>query len=289
MRLLAAAMAATILFAGSSADAQTPVRVRVVVTTPVMETPRGDSVVLGRVAPGMVLERVDVSGRWIQVTAVPEDPAPSWKRGWIPADAVEFVDAPPASAAAASAGEFMIRGFGQFGTQLFTAGDSFEAVLDSKWGTAYGAGAQVVFSNGLFVQAAFDRFEKTGSRVIVSDTQVFRTSIPNTVTLTPILATIGYRETAARRVIGYAGGGVGWHLLEEDSPALANTGSYSEGHIGYHVSGGAEFRLAPFAWLAGEVQWASVPDGLGESGIGAAFDESDLGATTFRIKVIIGR
>jgi hypothetical protein len=32
-----------------------------------------------------------------------------------------------------------------------------------------------------------------------------------------------------------------------------------------------------------------VPDGLGESGIGAAFDESDLGATTFRLKVIIGR
>jgi hypothetical protein len=289
VKLLAAALAATILFVASPAHAQAPIRVRVVVSTPVMETPRGDSVVLGRVTPGMVLERVQESGRWIQVAALPGEAVPSWKRGWIPADAVEFVDAPPVTAAAASRGEFMIRGFGQFGTELFTASDSFEAVLDSKWGAAYGAGAQVVFPNGLFVQAGFDRFEETGSRVIVSETQLFRTAIPNTVTLTPILATIGYREIASRRVIGYAGGGVGWHVLEEESPALAETGNYKEGQIGYHVSGGAEFRLAPFAWLAGEVQWASVPDGLAEAGIGAAFDESDLGATTFRVKVIIGR
>jgi len=289
VKLLAAALTATILFVGSPALAQSPVRVRVVVATPVMETPRGDSVVLGRVTPGMVLERVQVSGRWIQVAALPGDATPSWKRGWIPADVVEFVDAPPASEAATSRGEFMIRGFGQFGTQLFTAGDSFEAVLDSKWGTAYGAGAQVVFPNGLFAQAAFDRFEETGSRVIVSDTQVFRTAIPNTVTVTPILATIGFREITSRRVLGYVGGGVGWHVLEEESPALAATGNYKEGHLGYHVSGGAEFRLAPFAWLAGEVQWASVPDGLGEAGIGAVFDETNLGATTFRVKVLIGR
>ncbi|HEX2449962.1 MAG TPA: hypothetical protein VHJ69_02415 [Gemmatimonadales bacterium] len=288
MKLLAAALAATLVFVASPAGAQTPVRVRVVQATPVMETPRGDSVVLGRVTPGMVLERLQESGRWIQVAAPAGAGGPSWVRGWIPADAVEFVDAPP-PAPDADRGEFMIRGFGQFGTQLFTASDSFEAVLDSKWGAAYGAGAQVVFPNGVFVQAGFDRFEETGSRVIVSETQVFRTSIPNTVTLTPILATIGYREITSRRVLGYVGGGVGWHVLEEESPALAATGHYKEEHIGYHVSGGAEFRLAPFAWLAGEVQWASVPDGLGEAGIGAVFDESDLGATTFRLKVIIGR
>jgi hypothetical protein len=42
-------------------------------------------------------------------------------------------------------------------------------------------------------------------------------------------------------------------------------------------------------WLAGEVQWASVPDGLSEAGVGAVFDETDLGATTFRFKLIIGR
>jgi hypothetical protein len=289
VKLLAAALAAIILFVGSPAHAQSPVRVRVVVATPVMETPRGDSVVLGRVTPGTVLERVQVSGRWIQVGPLPGDPAPSWKRGWIPADAVEYVDAPPEEAAAAARGELMVRGFGQFGTQVFTAGDSFEAVLDSKWGSAYGAGAQVVLPNGLFIQAAFDRYEETGSRVIVSDTQVFRTAIPNTVTVTPILATIGYREITTRRVLGYVGGGVGWHVLEEESPALAATGNYKEGHIGYHVSGGAEFRLAPFAWLAGEVQWASVPDGLGEAGIGALFDETNLGATTFRLKVLVGR
>jgi hypothetical protein len=285
-----AVLVAAVLLVGSIASAQTtPVRVRLVAPAVVMERPRGDSLVLARLTPGMVLERLQESGRWIEVRPAPGATGLTWTRGWIPADAVEFVDAPPASAAAEGGGEFMIRGFGQFGTSLFTAQDSFEAVLDSKWGVAYGAGAQLVFPNGLFVQAGFDRFEETGTRVIVSDTQVFRTAIPNTVTVTPILATVGFREVESRRVVSYVGAGVGWHVLEEQSPVLATAGDYKEGHIGYHVSGGAEFRLLPFAWLAGEVQWASVPDGLGEVGLGAVFDETNLGATTFRVKVLIGR
>jgi opacity protein-like surface antigen len=139
------------------------------------------------------------------------------------------------------------------------------------------------------VQGGFDRFRKTGSRAVVSETQVFRVAIADTVTVTPILATVGYRDPRAGRITGFAGAGVGWHLLEEQSPALAGTADYREGHIGYHVSGGVEYRLAPFVWLGGEVQWASVPDGLGATGIGPAFSETDLGATTFRFKLIVGR
>lgn len=290
-RMVSCALVALLLavapLLSAPAHAQAPTRVRVTRATVVMEWPRGDSVVLGRVAAGTVLEMVQQSGRWIQVTTAPGTPGISWARGWIAETNVEFLDARP-MAPSAPGGEFMIRAFGQFGGTLFTAQDSFEAILESPFGTVVGGGAQVVFRQGLFVQASVERFSEDGLRVIASGDQLFTTTIPNTVTITPVVVTVGYRQPTNNRFVGFAGGGVGWHVLEEESPALAN-GSVREGHVGYHVAGGVEYRVARFLWLAGEVQWAAVPDGLGETGIGAVFDETELGGTTFRFKVIIGR
>jgi hypothetical protein len=253
-----------------------------------METPRGDSLVLGKVAAGTVLEGVQRIGRWVEVTALAGTPAFPWKRGWLSEDDLEWLDLPPeGSARQPRQGETMVRGFGHYGGTLFTANDSFDAIFDTSFGIIYGGGGQVVFGNGLFVQGSVERFSDTGVRVIVSDAQVFRTEVDNAVTVTPILATIGYRDPRPGRLSGYVGGGVGWHLLKEESPALA--AAYDEGHIGYHVLGGAEFRLAPWLWLAGEAQWAGVPDAIGDPGLGAAFDEHDLGGTTFRVKVLVGR
>jgi hypothetical protein len=273
----------------STASAQTATLVRVTRTTPVMEMPRGDSFVLGTVQPGMVLEVLDQSSRWLLVSATAGTPKVSWPRGWVLAAALELVDGQPTPLALGRRGDFMLRGFGQFGGALFSARDSFEAILESPFGTTYGLGGQVVFRNGLFVQADIDRFRKSGSRLVVSDNQVFRVAIPNTVTVTPIQATIGYRELHAKRIVGYGGAGLGWHVLQEQSSSFAADENTRKGHIGFHLSGGAEYRIAPFVWLAGEVQWASVPDGLGTPGIGPVFEESELGATRFRLKLIVGR
>jgi hypothetical protein len=285
---VAAVLVAVALLEPSPAAAQAGLRVRVVRATVVMEWPRGDSVVLGRLDPGAVLEILQESGRWIQVTAAAGAPAYPWRRGWIPLADVAFIDAPPAPPAARR-GDFMVRGFGQYGGSLFSARDSFEAILDSALGAVYGGGAQLVFPNGLFVQGGVERFEKTGTRVVVSDTQVFRVAIPNKVTVTPVQVTVGYRDWRLDRATGYAGAGVGWHVLEETSPALPPDGGLREGHLGYHVTGGAEFRIGPFLWLVGELQWATVPDGLGATGVGVVFEETDLGALTFRFKVMVGR
>jgi hypothetical protein len=291
LRLLMTALAVFAFADVATAGAQTPAPVRVRVTRPtvVLERPRGDSLVLGKVPAGTVLERLQESGRWIEVTTLPGEPAWPWRRGWVIDDDVEWVDAPPPAAAAAASrtGDLMIRGFGQYGGVLFTANDSFDAIFGTGFGWSYGGGAQVVLPNGLFVQGSVERFRDTGSRVIVSEAQVFRTDIENKVTLTPIQGTVGYRDPRPGRLAGYLGGGVGWHQLKEESPALAE--SADEGHFGYHVLGGAEFRLGGWLWLAGEVQWASVPDAIGDPGIGAAFDEHDLGGTTFRVKVLVGR
>lgn len=290
-RLLSCALAAMLLLlaplVAADAGAQTPTRVRITRATPVMERPRGDSVVLGRVAAGAVLEAGQQAGRWIEVKTAPGTPGVSWARGWVAETAVEFLDPRPGSRVERG-GDVMIRAFGQFGGSLFTAQDSFEAILESPFGTVIGGGAQVVFRRGLFLQAGIERFEETGHRVIASGSQLFRTAIPNAVTITPIQVTVGYRQPTRNRLAGYAGGGLGWHVLEEDAPTLTS-GSVREGHIGYHVGGGLELRVAPFIWLAGEVQWAGVPDGLGDTGIGAVFEETDLGGTTFRFKIIVGR
>jgi hypothetical protein len=278
----------TVLFAASNASAQAGARVRVRdAAAAVLEQPRGDSLVLGSVRMGTILLVADYAYPWYLVVPTADTPSVPWKRGWIQWNAVEFIDPIPQSRSA-STGDFMIRGFGQFAGALFTARDSFEAILDSRFGLTYGVGGQIVFRNGLFLQGGIDRFQKDGFRVVVSDTQLFRTTIANTVTVRPMLATIGFREQRESRVVGYAGGGVGWHVLEEQSLS-AGAPSSRDAHVGFHILGGAEYPIAPFVWLAGEVQWATVPDGLGATGVGTVFDEKDSGATTFRVKIVVGR
>lgn len=278
------------LLAPVSVTAQSPIRVQVVRATVVLETARGDSVVLGRVTPGAVFEFLQQNGRWIQVGPLPGAagaPTP-WRRGWILASELTFLDPRPGRPTARAA-EFLIRGFGQYAGTLFTARDSIEAVLDTTLGPSFGGGVQAVFRNGFFAQGSIDRFEKTGSRVVASNQQLFRLDVPNTVRITPIAATIGYRDARSDRSIGYVGAGVGWHTVEERSPALAAVGDIRKGHVGYHVVGGAEYRVSSALWLAGEVQWTTVPDALGQVGIGQTFGETDLGGTTFRVKVFVGR
>ena len=58
----------------------------------------------------------------------------------------------------------------------------------------------------------------------------------------------------------------------------------------FHILGGAEVRLVRWLSLGGELQWATVPDAIGEdpNSVAREFNESDLGGTTVRFKVIVG-
>lgn len=288
--MLGALLTAATFCTAAPVAGQTPIRVQVVRATVVLETARGDSVVLDRVTPGAVFEFLQQHGRWIQIAPLPGTTGTRspWRRGWILISELTFLDPRPGRPAPRGA-EFLVRGFGQYAGTLFTAKNSIEAVLDTSLGRSFGGGAQVVLRNGFFAQGSIDRFEKTGSRVLASNQQVFRSTVPNTVRITPIAATIGYRDARSDYAIGYVGVGVGWHILEERSPALAAAGDIRQRHVGAHVVGGAEYRVNRFLWLAGEVQWSTVPDALGQVGIGQNFGETDLGGTTFRVKVFVGR
>ena len=278
-----------LVITSAPAAAQTPATTRVTTQTVVREQPRGDSQRVVSVAAGEVLEVLDQNGPWYLVSpSVPPGTQPKWERGWIHANFVEQPTGAAFQPAARPPGRLMIRGFGQTGGTLFTADDSFDTILGSPFGLVVGGGAQVVFPNSAFVQVSFERFSETGTRALVSGTQLFTLDTPATIEVQPITATVGYRAPNYGLLAPYLGAGVGWHLLKEESPGLSDADT-SEGKVGYHVVGGVEFALARWVAIAGEVQWAAVPKALGETGISAAFEEDDLGGTTFRFKFIVGR
>jgi opacity protein-like surface antigen len=278
-----------LVIASGPAAAQTPATTRVTAPTVIREQPRGDSQRVVSVAPGEVLEVHGQDGPWYLVSPpVPPGTQPKWERGWIHASFIEQPTGAAFQPPARPRGRLMIRGFGQTGGTLFTADDSFDTILGSPFGFVFGGGAQVVFPNAVFVQVGFEHFRETGTRALVSGTQLFTLETPATIQVQPVTVTVGYRSPGYGRLAPYLGAGAGWHVLKEESPGVSASDT-REGTIGYHVLGGVEFAVARWVALAGEVQWAGVPKGIGESGISLAFEEDDLGGTTFRFKFIVGR
>lgn len=125
-----------------------------------------------------------------------------------------------------------------------------------------------------------------GTRAVVSGERIFTVDTPAVIAVTPVAATVGYRSPDYGRLAPYLGGGLGWHVLTEESPIAAER--TRQGKLGYHVVGGAEFVLARPLAIAAEAQWTTVPDAMGTTGVSAAFGEDDLGGATFRLKLIIG-
>ncbi len=180
-----------------------------------------------------------------------------------------------------------VRGFGQFGYTSFTASDSFSAVLGNPGGLVLGAGAEVRFAGGLFVSGSFERFDKVGERVFVFDGEVYQLGIPNTVTVSPMTITGGWRFESGF-LTPYGGGGIGRVGYKEFSDFAEDDENADETYSSYHVLGGIEVRNG---WVATafEAQFTQVPDALGTGGVSAAFNEHNLGGFTMRVKVLVGR
>jgi opacity protein-like surface antigen len=192
----------------------------------------------------------------------------------------------------AGAQEIGFRGFGDVGGTRFAAAQSFDAVLGTHSGFLFGGGVETVLPSGIFVNLRASRFQKDGTRVLVLNDQVFDLGIATRVRVTPIQVTGGYRFRVGRRqVVPYLGGGVGWFRYSETSDFADSGEDVAETFTGYHVLGGGEWRMSRNVGIAGEAEWSVVPDALGQnpSSVSAAFDETDLGGVTFRVKVVVGR
>lgn len=196
-----------------------------------------------------------------------------------------------AADARAQSEPFAIRGFADAGVRTFAASRSVQAILGHDAGPIVGGGVDIVERHGFFGEVHASRFRRTGQRVFAAGGQVFTLDVRDTITITPVEITGGYRVDRGWRVVPYAGGGAGWHRYEETSPSSAAGEDVKEIFIGYHVLGGAEVRLWRWLSVAGEAQWTTIPGALGQNpnSVARAFRETDLGGTSARVKFIIGR
>lgn len=180
-----------------------------------------------------------------------------------------------------------VRGFVDAGSQVFTASDSFDAILGDSRGTFIGGGGQVTWRQLVF-EVSGSRFKKTGERVFVANGTVYRLGIPTTITLTPIEFTGFYRLPRAWRLTPYAGGGFGKQSYKEVSDFADASENIDASHTSYHLAAGAEAMVWRFVGVAGELRYRRVPDAIGEGGVSKDFNETDLGGTGVQVKILVG-
>lgn len=197
----------------------------------------------------------------------------------------------PAPARPATRQPLAIRGFGDLGIVRFAASDAFEATLGSPSGVFFGGGVEVVLPQQWFVGLRLSHFDKSGERVFVQDNEAFPLGIDMKVAITPIEVSAGYRFRSGRRnLIPYLGGGIGWHRYTETSDFADAAENVKETFTGYHVLGGAEYRVGRLFAIAGEAQWTTISDALGGvSSAADAFGESNLGGFGFHVRFVVGR
>jgi opacity protein-like surface antigen len=315
--VVALALAATL--AGSTpALAQTPspsvpagqVSATTVVRTArdrVLVWARNPSRVIATLPAGVPLDALARDAQWIEVRLPERFGGPGDVRGFVFNGHVTHVSGPalaalpgPSAAPAAVSGSaarrrpvsraprFGVRGYAEGAYQWFTAADSFKAILDTSGGLYYGGGAQVHIGP-IYVDVGVSRFEDTGERAFVFEGDVFRLGIPDRITMTPVVVTAGYRFPIRDRIVPYIGGGVGSLRFEETSDFADANENVSERFTSYHGVAGMEYSVTRWAFVAGEVRYAAVPDALGAPGISGEFDESNLGGLSVAVKVLIGR
>lgn len=185
-----------------------------------------------------------------------------------------------------------IGGYAMIGRFTFTASESFETILGTNGGAIVGGGATIGLPlGGLFVDVGAWRFDRSGERVLVLGSDVVPLGIPLEVTIVPIEISAGWKFRLRRlpRLIPYAAGGYTSFGYKETSTFSSTGEDLDERFGGYHVRGGAEFKIARWLGVAGEFAWTTVPDAIGTGGVSAAFNEDDLGGTSFRARIKVGR
>jgi hypothetical protein len=185
-----------------------------------------------------------------------------------------------------------IGGYAMVGQFNFAASESFDAVLGTTSGGIFGGGATVGLPfGGLFVDVGAWRYSGSGERAFVADGEVFPVGIPLDVEMVPIEISAGwkFRIRSLPKLLPYVAGGYTSLGYKETSPFAGAGEDVDERFGGYHLRGGAEFKLTTWLGVAGEAAWTSVPDALGKGGVSAAFNEDNLGGTSFRARITVGR
>ena len=183
-----------------------------------------------------------------------------------------------------------VRGVLGAGVTHFISDKTFKAVFGDARGVTWLGAGQLLFRGGMFAEVSVERFRRTGQRVFVFEGNVIPLGIADTVTITPITVAGGYRFVrSGSRVTPYAGAGIGSYALREESDFAEDSDNVDTRHAGYLLFAGAEVRLWRWLGVAGELRFATVPDGIGQHGVASEYGETNLGGTTAGVKLIVGR
>jgi hypothetical protein len=185
-----------------------------------------------------------------------------------------------------------VGGYAMFGRVNFTAAESFDAILGTSSGPLIGGGARIGLPwHGLFADVGAWRFHADGERAFVFNNEAIPLGIPVEITVVPFEISLGWQARLRRlpKLIPYAAAGLTSMKYQETSGSSTTAENVDERFAGYHVLGGAEYKVLRWLGVAGEVAWTTVPDAIGESGVSQAFSNTDLGGTTLRVKITIGR
>ena len=173
--------------------------------------------------------------------------------------------------------------------QAFTAKETFEAAFGKAVQPFYGGGLELVSRAGVYLDIAASRFHKTGERAFHFNGETFRLGIPLEVTITPVELSAGYRFGAARAVVPYVGGGVGWYRYQETSDGADPEEDVDTRTTGFLGAAGVDVRAARWFRVGIDVQYTRVRGILGEGGISQELGEDDLGGLAARLKFTVGR
>jgi opacity protein-like surface antigen len=191
-------------------------------------------------------------------------------------------------APASSDAQVTARVFADAGVTAFTATKSFKAILGKSSGAVFGGGVEID-KQQWFVTVGARRFHRAGHRVFVFNNEVFPLNVKDTITVTPLELTVGYRFRR-QGFVPYAGGGIGWHRFEETSEHSADQEDVKKTYTGYHVAAGVERPISRWIAAAVDAQWAAVPNALGDAATSVAkvYGERNLGGFTLRARVVVG-
>ncbi len=198
----------------------------------------------------------------------------------------------PARPPSSTSSSIQIGGYAMVGRFTFAATESFDAILGKTAAPIVGGGATVGLPfGGLFVDVGAWRFAGSGERVLVLDGDVIPLGIPLDVTIVPIEFSAGWKFRIPRvpRLVPYAAAGYTSFGYQETSSFAGAGEDVDERFGGYHLRGGAEYKITRWLGVAGEVAWTTVRDAIGEGGVSASFHETDLGGTSFRARITVGR
>ena len=270
-----------------------------------------------RVLPaGTVLNVLDEAGGWVQVQF--QDPQWGLRTGWVRSDLVTIRRAEPQrpdpaakpgvprpgevagqatrSRPAAAKGKRQpigVRAMAGFGTTMFSASQTFEAVTGrtSREGPAGGVEVLNLWRH-LFASLTISQVRLSGERVFVVNGTIYPMGIPDTITMRPIDVAAGWRLTPGRslkRLEPFVGAGTTIMSYEETSSFAASLEDVSTRKAGFLVLGGADVTVLRWLRVGGEVRYRMVSGVLGSAGISQVYGEKSLGGVSAGLRVSVGK